>query len=197
MYWERYPREEITRRFALALDRTINYRTDAVVGFPATYCDAEDCYAHGCSVLCQIPWASPVLNEEPLLRALIENPNHIGCQTAEKPEIRFSRTRDLGREALAICTEAIMGAPKGGYGGYISSGGTENNTQACWMLCNVFRRTHGARPGEIGLVSAADMIDTNKMPKDFCGAGIFLCRKGLINKVCTTQASYVHGRDYT
>jgi len=308
MYWERLSREEIRRRVAIAIDGNVNYHTDAVLGFPGTHLDAEDYYADGCSVLTRIPWASPLLDDEPFLRTIIENPNHIGCHTAAESEVGFPGTQALEREALAICAEEIMGAPAGAYDGYISPGGTESNIQACWVLRNLLRRTHAARPGEVGLVfssdthyslwKAADLLglrpypvpvsdttremgadaahatvaaavrdgvrcvigvvnmgttmfgsiddldvlvaafeehnlpfylhvdgafggfiypfvvpdhpldfrnpliasitmDAHKMLKAPYGTGIFLCRKGLIDEVCTTQASYVHGKDYT
>jgi glutamate/tyrosine decarboxylase-like PLP-dependent enzyme len=40
-------------------------------------------------------------------------------------------------------------------------------------------------------------MDAHKMLKAPYGTGIFLCRKGLIDEVCTSEASYVHGKDYT
>lgn len=308
MHWEKYSREEIKRRFALAIDRNINYHTDAVLGFPGTHLDAEDYYADDCSVLTHIPWTSSMLDDEPYLRAIIENPNHIGCHTAEVSEFGFPGTQELEREALALCAEQIMRAPKGGYDGYISPGGTECNLQACWILRNLFRRTCNAGAGEIGLVFSADThysvwkaanllglrpcsvpvddatrqmqpaaiattldaamaagvrcvigvvnmgttmfssvddpapfvrelrerslvfrlhvdgayggfvypfavddhaldfrnpdvasvtMDAHKMLKAPYGTGIFLCRKGLIDEVCTSEASYVLGKDYT
>ena len=308
MHWERYSREEIKRLMAQAMDRNINYHTDAVLGFPGTHLDAEDYYADSCSVITHIPWASQVLDDEPYLRAIIENPNHIGCHTVEESELGFPGTQALEREALALCAEEIMRSPRGGCDGYISSGGTESNLQACWILRNLFRRTHEATAGEIGLVFSADThysvwkaanvldlrpcpiavddstrrmqpgaiaealdeataagvhyvigvvnmgttmfgsvddpttlvaalqernlafrlhvdgayggfiypfvsddpsmdfrnphvatitMDAHKMLKAPYGTGIFLCRKGLIGEVCTREARYVHGKDYT
>lgn len=40
-------------------------------------------------------------------------------------------------------------------------------------------------------------IDGHKMLQAPYGTGIFLCRKGLMNHVCTSEASYVQGLDYT
>lgn len=308
MYWEKYSRDEIKQRFAQAIDRNINYHTDAVLGFPGTHLDAEDYYADHCSVITHIPWASSVLDDEPYLRAIIENPNHIGCHTVEVSELGFPGTQELERDAIALCAEEIMRAPKGGYDGYIATGGTESNLQACWILRSLFRRTHQTSAGEIGLVFSADThysvwkaanlfdlrpypipvddstrqmqpaaiaatldaavtagvrcvigvvnmgttmfssiddprplvtalqerklsfrlhvdgayggfiypfvvddhpldfrnphvasitMDAHKMLKAPYGTGIFLCRKDLINEVCTAEASYVHGKDYT
>jgi len=308
MYWERYPQEEIKRQLALAIDRNINYHTDAVLGFPGTHLDAEDYYADHCSVLTHIPWSSSELDDEPYLRAIIENPNHIGCHTAEMSECGFPGTQALEREALALCAEEIMHAPQNGYDGYIAPGWTESNLQACWILRNLCRRRHHARAGEIGLVFSADThyslwkaanlldlppypvpvhdadrrmepaaigatldeavaagvrcvigvinmgttmfssiddpapliaalqdrglsfhlhvdgayggfiypfvaddpsldfrnphiasitMDAHKMLKAPYGTGIFLSRKGFIDEVCTDEASYVHGKDYT
>jgi tyrosine decarboxylase / aspartate 1-decarboxylase len=308
MHWERYSREEIKQRFARAIDHNINYHTDAVLGFPGTHLDAEDYYADDCSVLTRIPWTSPSLDDEPYLRAIIENPNHIGCHTAEVSEHGFPGTQELEREAIALCAEEIMRAPKGHYDGYIAPGGTECNLQACWILRNLFRRSHHAGAGQIGLVFSADThysvwkaanlldlspypvpvndvtrqmepaaiaatlnaavaagvrcvigvvnmgttmfgsvddpaplvaalqernlafrlhadgayggfiypftvedhhldfrnlhiasitMDAHKMLKAPYGTGVFLCRKGLIDEVCTDEASYVLGKDYT
>ena len=308
MQWEKYSRDMISGRVAMAIDHNVNYHTDAVLGFPGTHLDAEDYYADGSSVITRIPWESPLLDDEPYLRAIIENPNHIGCHTAERSETGFPGTQELEREALAICAEEIMHADRLGFDGYISPGGTECNLEACWMYRNLFRRAFGARPDEVGLVFSADThysvwkaanlldlrpfaipvddasrvmskeaiavaldvvqaagisfviavvnmattmfgsvdepaplvaalrqrrlefrlhvdgayggfiypfavsehsldfrnpdvssvtMDAHKMLKAPYGTGIFLCRKGLIDEVCTNEASYVHGKDYT
>ena len=103
MQWEKYSRDVISGRVAVAIDHNINYHTDAVLGFPGTHLDAEDYYADGSSVITKIPWESSLLDNEPYLRTIIENPNHIGCHTAEHSETGFPGTQELEREALAIC----------------------------------------------------------------------------------------------
>lgn len=40
-------------------------------------------------------------------------------------------------------------------------------------------------------------MDGHKMLQAPYGTGVFLARKGLIEHVCTEEASYVHGKDYT
>lgn len=40
-------------------------------------------------------------------------------------------------------------------------------------------------------------MDGHKMLQAPYGTGIFLARKGLIDLICTEEASYVHGKDYT
>lgn len=40
-------------------------------------------------------------------------------------------------------------------------------------------------------------MDAHKMLQAPYGTGIFLCRKGMLENVCTEAAAYVHGKDYT
>lgn len=74
MQWEKYSRDMISGRMAVAIDHNINYHTDAVLGFPGTHLDAEDYYADGTSALTQILWASSLLDDEPYLRTISRIP---------------------------------------------------------------------------------------------------------------------------
>ena len=74
MYWKKLSHEQIKERIFDALGKNLNYRSEAILGIPGTYLDAEEFYED-----------APFLSEAPFLSALISNA--IG---EKKPDVVFS-----------------------------------------------------------------------------------------------------------
>ena len=96
--------------------------------------------------------AWPFLEDAPYLRALIENPNHIGCHTLSVGEAAYRGTQSIEREVVELAAEQIFRGQPGQQDGYIASGGTEANLQAMWVYRNYFIREHGAKLSELALL---------------------------------------------
>lgn len=146
MYWPKLPGKQVKQRVFDALNKNLNYRSEYILGLPATYLDQEQFY-----------FDAPFLKDAAFLSVLIHNPNHIGCHTYQKGESYFSGTQELEIDLMRICAEEIFGAQPGGYDGYVAPGGTEANIQAQWVYRNYFQQEKGARPEEIALVFSADV----------------------------------------
>lgn len=296
MQWEQFNLAQLRERVFAALSENASYRTGAVLGFPGSFLDRR------------VFHDAPFLDEAPFLRCLLENPNHIGCHTKTQSETTFSGTQELERDLVRLCAEGILRATPGTTDGYVTSGGTEANIQALWVLRNELRQAHGIRPETLTVLCSADThysvvkgcdllgltcrfvpvdfetrrvapsdlaqaasealsagargfvlvlnmgttmfgsvddiqqllpvleglqvpvrvhvdgafggfiypftcemntlsfeheaihsftLDAHKMLQAPYGTGIYLARKGLIDHVCTTEATYVHGHDYT
>jgi glutamate/tyrosine decarboxylase-like PLP-dependent enzyme len=145
MFWERYNHDEIRVKVLEALDQNLDYRTEHILGLPATFLDREEFYDD-----------APFLKDAPFVRTLIDNPNHIGCHTLEEGEKAFAGTQEIERDLIRICAEEILGGKPNEQDGYVASGGTEGNIEAAWIYRNRFMREHGAKPGEIGLLFSED-----------------------------------------
>lgn len=146
MNWKKYTSTHIRQRVFEALAQNANYRTEAILGVPATFLDSAIFYDD-----------APFLRDAPFLSTLVANPNHIGVHTlGEEHEEFFSGTQALERELIGICAEEIFGAAPGNYDGYVASGGTEGNIEALWMYRNYFVSKYLAQPGEIAVVYSAD-----------------------------------------
>jgi tyrosine decarboxylase/aspartate 1-decarboxylase len=144
MYWPKRLSDEIRQTVFEALAHNVSYSHADVLGFPGSFLDRE-----------VFPDA-PFLREHAYLRCLRENPNHIGCHTITQAEVAFVGTQRLEVELLRICAEEILGAPPGGYDGYVCSGGTESNLEALWIHRNYFRDVHGARSAEVAVIHSVD-----------------------------------------
>jgi tyrosine decarboxylase/aspartate 1-decarboxylase len=146
MHWEKFSSTHIKQRVFEALTRNTNYRSEAILGIPATFLDSAIFYED-----------APFLKDAPFLSTLIANPNHIGVHTlGEEHETFFEGTQELEKDLIRICSEEIFGAGAGTYDGYVASGGTEGNIEAVWMYRNYFMKERGARPDEIAVVYSAD-----------------------------------------
>ncbi len=145
MYWERYTHKQMKERINAALADNLDYRKEYVLGLPASYLDREEFYAD-----------APFLEDAPYLRALIENPNHIGCHTLARGEAAYVGTQAIEREVVELAAEQIFHGQPGEQDGYIASGGTEANLEAMWIYRNYFMREHGAQLSEIAVLHSED-----------------------------------------
>lgn len=145
MSWKKLPFKEIKSRVFKALNSNINYKTEPILGLPATYLDQEQFYFN-----------APFLQDAPFLSTLIHNPNHIGCHTYSEGESYFSGTQKLEVDLLKICAVDIFKAEPNSYDGYVAPGGTEANIQAVWIYRNYFKKEKNAQLNEIGFVFSED-----------------------------------------
>ena len=70
MNWPKLSTQNIKQRVFEAIGKNLNYRSEEILGIPATYLDTEIFYDD-----------APFLKDAPFLSALVANPNHIGCHT--------------------------------------------------------------------------------------------------------------------
>lgn len=146
MFWSKLNQHKISQRVFGALGNNANYRTENILGLPATYLDDQIFYED-----------APFLKDAPFLSAMIANPNHIGCHTLKSEgEPMFKGTQDIEREVIHICASEILGADPDGFDGYIASGGTEANIEAMWIYRNYFISEFGADHEEIAIVCSED-----------------------------------------
>lgn len=146
MNWPKLSTQKIKLRVFEALSKNLNYRSENILGIPATYLDTDVFYED-----------APFLKDAPFLSTLIANPNHIGCHTLEgEKEPIFKGSQEIEKDLIRICAEEIFGAEPKSYDGYVASGGTEANIEACWIYRNYFMKEKGARPEDIVLLYSED-----------------------------------------
>lgn len=146
MNWPKLSTQEIKLKIFEALGKNLNYRSEYVLGVPATFLDWEMFYED-----------APFLKEAPFLSMLIANPNHIGCHTLNhEGEPVFKGTQEIERDLMRICAEEIFGAEPASCDGYVSSGGTEANIEALWIYRNYYMQEYAAKADEIVAVYSQD-----------------------------------------
>ncbi len=146
MYWSKVSHAEITAQVETALEGNLSYKTEKILGVPASYLDEEQFYDD-----------APFLENSPFLKTLIANPNHIGCHTlGEEAEPFFKGTQKIEKDLIDLCAEEILAGDKGMQDGYVAPGGTEANIQAIWIYRNYFIKEFKAKPEEIAVVSSQD-----------------------------------------
>jgi tyrosine decarboxylase/aspartate 1-decarboxylase len=146
MYWEKYSYSQIKSKVFEALSQNTNYRTENILGIPATFLDTDIFYDD-----------APFLKDAPFLSTLIANPNHIGVHTlGEEHEDFFSGTQTIEKDLIRLCAEEIFAAGPDSYDGYVASGGTEANIEALWIYRNYFMEEHKASRNEIAVVYSTD-----------------------------------------
>lgn len=146
MNWQKLSTQEIKHRVFEALGKNLSYRSENILGIPATYLDTDIFYDD-----------APFLKDAPFLSALVANPNHIGCHTLEgEKEPVFKGTQEIEKDLIRICAEEIFEAEPNSYDGYVAPGGTEANIQACWIYRNYFLKERNAKPEEIVLLYSED-----------------------------------------
>lgn len=146
MNWPKLSTQKIKLRIFEALSKNLNYRSETILGIPGTYLDTDIFYDD-----------APFLKDAPFISTLVANPNHIGCHTLDgEKEPLFKGSQEIEKDLIRICAEEIFGAPPHGYDGYVASGGTEANIEACWIYRNYFMKERGAKPGEIVMVYSSD-----------------------------------------
>ncbi|MCD6069001.1 MAG: PLP-dependent enzyme glutamate decarboxylase [Bacteroidetes bacterium] len=146
MFWEKYSYSQIKSRVFEGLSRNTNYRTERILGIPATFLDTDIFYDD-----------AAFLKDAPFLSVLIANPNHIGVHTfGDEHEDFFAGTQEIEKDLVKICAEEIFSAEPGSYDGYVASGGTEANIEALWIYRNYFMQERSAKPAEIAVIYSAD-----------------------------------------
>jgi len=146
MRWNALSDLEINERINQAIDANNNYGQGDILGAPGTYLDREEFSPD-----------APFLNTAPFLKALINNPNHIGCHTMGKESSPiFKGTQKLERELINLCAEEIFQAEKQTVDGYVASGGTEANIEALWIYRNYFIKEYNAKDQQIGVLFSED-----------------------------------------
>ncbi|NQX97064.1 MAG: aspartate aminotransferase family protein, partial [Flavobacteriales bacterium] len=92
MYWKKLSHDEITTEIEIALEGNLSYRTEKILGIPASYLDEEQFYDD-----------APFLENSPFLKTLIANPNHIGCHTlGEDSEPFFKGTQKIEKDLIDL-----------------------------------------------------------------------------------------------
>lgn len=144
-YWKKLSHDDQKKIIGGALAKNINYRNKTSLGIPGSRLDNRVFYDQ-----------ASFLPDSPYLQAIVQNPNHIGCHTLGESEPYFSGTQELEREVIQILAEDIFKAKPDEYDGYVATGGTEANLQACWMHRNAFINIYQAQSHEIALFASED-----------------------------------------
>jgi tyrosine decarboxylase/aspartate 1-decarboxylase len=144
-YWKKLTKNEIKQRVDQALGRNVDYHERTILGIPASHLD-ENVFNK----------ETALLNDAPFLKAMVDNPNHIGCHTMGESEPFFSGTQEIEKELIAIVAEDILYCEPDQYDGYVASGGTEANIQAIWIYRNLFKKEFGASYDEICILCSED-----------------------------------------
>ena len=143
--WKKLSSEEIKARVFSALEDTVNYYEQSVLGVPASHLDSQVFYQ-----------GASFLKEAPFISTLVRNPNHIGCHTLGKSESFFRGTQEIEKELIEICAVDILKATPNSIDGYVASGGTEANLQAIWIYRNYFKQEFAVNNNQIGIICSAD-----------------------------------------
>ncbi|PKL78346.1 MAG: aspartate aminotransferase family protein [Ignavibacteriae bacterium HGW-Ignavibacteriae-4] len=144
-YWKKLTSKQIRDIVFAALDKNVNFENDLSIGIPASHLDSKVFFSQ-----------APFLEDAPFMNTLVHNPNHIGCHTVGESEEFFEGTHDIEREAIKILAEDLLGGGEDEQDGYIASGGTEANIQACWIYRNYFKVERKAKHKEIALLCSED-----------------------------------------
>lgn len=143
--WKKLTSDEIKNRVFGALENTVNYYEQSVLGVPASHLDSQVFYQ-----------GASFLKEAPFISTLVRNPNHIGCHTLGKSESFFKGTQEIEKELIEVCAVDILKAEPNTSDGYVASGGTEANMQAIWIYRNYFKQEAGVANENIGIICSTD-----------------------------------------
>jgi glutamate/tyrosine decarboxylase-like PLP-dependent enzyme len=143
--WAKSSLAQVRKTIFKALGENISFLTGEIMGLPVSHLD-KHVFNHKAA------------KKAPFLKALVENPNHIGCHTLKDVETEpfFKGTQKIELKALQICAENILGAAPDSYDGYIASGGTESNIQAIWMFRNYYKKNYHLKNHEVGVLFSRD-----------------------------------------
>ncbi len=144
-HWKKYSRKQLIKRIDVALKSTINFQNSKYLGYPVSKLDESVFNAGGA-----------ILENSPLLKAYIANPNNIGCHTLGKSEEAFKGSQELEKEVIQVLAVDIFKAKENDYDGYIATGGTEANMQALWIYRNLFKKKYQATLNEMVILSSED-----------------------------------------
>ncbi|MFD0761902.1 pyridoxal-dependent decarboxylase [Lutibacter aestuarii] len=167
-YWKKYSKEQLIKRIDEALASTIDFQNSKHLGYPVSKLDENVFNTSGA-----------FLNDSPLLKSFIANPNNIGCHTLGKSEPAFKGSQELEKEVVKVLAEDIFKAKENEYDGYIATGGTEANIQALWIYRNLYKKEYNATLDEMVILSTKDThysvnkgsnllsVDNIQIPVDF------------------------------
>lgn len=144
-YWKKYTHKEQDEIITRALSNNVDYHNNISLGIPVSKLDQSVFYEH-----------ASFLKDAPLLRAYVQNPNHIGCHTMGESESFFKGTQQLEHEVIELLSVDMLKAVPNSCDGYVAAGGTEANMQAAWIYRNRFMEEFNATTEEIALLSSAD-----------------------------------------
>lgn len=144
-YWKKLSHEEQDARISAALNENIDYTKRVSLGVPASKLDHLVFYDK-----------ASFLKEAPLLRTVVQNPNHIGCHTLSDSEPFFAGTQKIEKELIETLAVDIFNATPNETDGYVATGGTEANIQAVWMYRNYFMDEFSAVHDEIAIFASED-----------------------------------------
>lgn len=144
-YWKKYSKEKLIKRIDTALNANVNFQTSKALGYPVSRLDENVFNTSG-----------SFLDESPLLKSFIANPNNIGCHTLGKSEEAFKGSQELEREIIQALAVDIFKANENEYDGYIATGGTEANIQALWVYRNLYKKEFNATLNEMVILSSED-----------------------------------------
>jgi glutamate/tyrosine decarboxylase-like PLP-dependent enzyme len=167
-YWKKYSKDKLIKRIDEALASTIDFQNSKYLGYPVSRLDENVFNTSGA-----------FLNDSPLLKSYIANPNNIGCHTTGKSEAAFKGSQELEKEVVKVLAVDIFKAEENEYDGYIATGGTEANIQALWIYRNLFKKNFNATLDEMVILSSEDThysvhkgsnllsVDAVSIPVDF------------------------------
>ncbi|MNS58328.1 Histidine decarboxylase [compost metagenome] len=144
-YWKKLSHEQQDARITEALAENIDYSKRVSLGVPASKLDGQVFYDK-----------ASFLKDAPLLRTVVQNPNHIGCHTLTDSEPFFNGTQEIERELIETLAVDMFGAEVNSCDGYVATGGTEANIQAIWMYRNLFMQEYDAQLNEIAILASSD-----------------------------------------
>lgn len=144
-YWKKRSHQEQDQIITAALNKNADYKNFIPLGIPVSKLDPHVFYEQ-----------ASFLNEAPLLRTYLQNPNHIGCHTVGESEPFFEGTQELEKEVIELLSVDVFKTAVHSCDGYIAAGGTEANIQAAWIYRNYFMDQYQAGIEEIALLSSAD-----------------------------------------
>ncbi|HTN47454.1 MAG TPA: pyridoxal-dependent decarboxylase [Flavipsychrobacter sp.] len=144
-FWKKLSQAECSDYIDQALNNNIDFSKRVSLGIPASKLDGRVFYDQ-----------AAFLKDAPFLRAIVQNPNHIGCHTLSDSEMFFKGTQQIERELIELIAVDIFKAAPGETDGYVAAGGTEANLQAVWIYRNYFIQNHHAAYNEIVILASED-----------------------------------------
>ena len=144
-YWKKLSKPQLIKKIDQALASTVNFESSKYLGYPVSHLDENVFNTNGTS-----------LDNAPILKSFIANPNNIGCHTLGKSEEAFKGSQELEKEVIRVLAVDIFKAEENQYDGYIATGGTEANIQALWVYRNLFKKKYNATLDEMVILSSED-----------------------------------------
>ncbi|HQE13217.1 MAG TPA: hypothetical protein PLQ78_10735, partial [Flavipsychrobacter sp.] len=144
-FWKKRSPQEAGRYIDEALSQNIDFKKRVSLGIPASKLDSLVFYDQ-----------AGFLKDAPYLRAIVQNPNHIGCHTLSDSELFFKGSQKLEKEVIELLAVDVFNAAVGETDGYVATGGTEANLQAIWIYRNYFIQEYDAQHSDIAILSSQD-----------------------------------------